>query len=415
MSKPAVLLSLVVTAVVAAGAGYWIGVSKEPAKPAPASRSVTTVPEGFAPPGLEGEVRDVLLMPDFLERTAALAALLDRLGPESLEAVRAAYDSVLLDLGDTELVLFGEWWGRFDPQAAFKWTNHSWSTRGSMPVISAIMRAWGRTDPQAAIGAASAARNNAVRRRWVDQALRGWDESVEDGALAYAESLSPGPDRQWALYVVTRRMVLRDGAAAAIAWAESLPDDDETFKLNAFRRVAGAAAEVDPELARAFAERHLEGPYGKGLARRAGMHWVDRDGDAAMRWLETLPPGEERDDGVLETFRHWMIVDRPAARSWMQQTPHEPWLDPAVSVYAKALGRQDPLAALEVAAAIRDPETRLPTLGVIAREWLVRDEAAADAWLDASDLPPDFIARIRTIPPGLREAIEQSADDEPAD
>lgn len=414
MSKPAVWTALLLTALVAGGAGYWLGTSEEPAEPAPASRSATTVPEGFAPPGLEGEVRDVLLMPDFLERTAALAALLDRLGPESLEAVRAAYDSVLLDLGDTELVLFGEWWGRFDPVTAFKWTNHNWSTRGSMPVISAIMRAWGRTDPQAAIGAASAARNNAVRRRWVDQALRGWDESVQDGALAYAKSLSPGPDRQWALYVVTRRMVLRDGPAAAIAWAESLPDDDEAFKLNAFRRVAGAAAEVDPELARAFAERHLAGPYGKGLARRVGMHWVERDGDAAMRWLESLPPGKERDDGVLETFRHWMIVDRPAARSWMQQTPHEPWLDPAVSIYAKALGRKDPLAALEVAAVIRDPEIRLPAMGAIAREWLVRDEAAADAWLDASDLPPDFIARIRTIPPGLREAIEESAADAPA-
>jgi hypothetical protein len=410
MSRSVSLIVLVVIVAAAAAIGYQAG-SRRPsaADPAPlrSPRSVTTVPDGFSPPGVTGEVRDVLLMPDFLARTEALAALLSRLGPESVEDVRAAYDSVLLDLGDTELVLLGEWWARFDPEAALAWTNRQWETRRSMPVIGAIMRAWGRTDPQAAIVAASAARNNAVRRRWIDQALRGWDESRYDGALAYAESLAQGPDRQWALYVVTRRRVLRDGPEAALAWAESLPDDDETFKLNAFRRVTGAAAEVDPELAAAFAERHLDGPYAKGLPYRVGMHWIDRDPDAALAWLKSLPEGANRNDGIQESFRHWMIVDRPAARAWIQSAEHAPWLDPAFSIYARGLGREKPEEALRLASGIHDPAIRLPTMGVIAREWLVRDPEAADAWLDQSDLPPDFVARIRIIPEGIRESIEQ--------
>jgi hypothetical protein len=237
-----------------------------------------------------------------------------------------------------------------------------------------------------------------VQRRWIDSVLRGWDESVHDGALEFAESLGPGPERQWALYVVTRRRVLRDGPEAVIAWVESLPDDDATFKLNAFRRVGGAAAEVDPQRATDFAERHLDGPYGNGLARRVGMRWVEREPKATMGWLSGLPAGERRDDGVRETYRRWLGIDRVSARQWIRSVEHERWLDPAVSVYARGLGQRDPDEAVRVAGRIHDPALRQRALGVIARQWLIRDEAAANAWLDRSDLPPEFVARIRVIP-----------------
>jgi hypothetical protein len=386
------------------GLGYWLAVPEATGPKLPPSRSVSTLTDDFAAPGLTGEVRRVLLMPDLFERTGALAELLGRLGPESLEPVREAYDSVFLDLGETELVLFGEWWARFDPRSALAWTNFSWSTRGSLPVLKAIMRAWGRSDPMAAIAAATVAPNARMRRIWTDSALRGWDESVHDGALEYAESLGHGEARQWALYIVTRRKLLRDGPEAAIAWAEALPDDDETFKLNAFRRLAGGLAEIDPQLAVAFAERHLDGPYAKGLPRRIGIRWVVQDPEAAMHWLASLPPGPNRDDGVQETFGRWLGLSRSGAEEWYASVEREPWLDPAVSIYAKRLGREgeEPLEALRMAEQIEDPELRNPTLGVIARGWLVRDEAAANAWLEQSDLPPEYIARIRVIPGAKR-------------
>jgi len=84
------------------------------------SRVVTgaVVPEGIA-----ADLHKVLLIPDDFERTAQLNALLAPLGPDALPAVRAAYDSVILDLGDVEIVQFVQWWGRFDPEAAFDWAR----------------------------------------------------------------------------------------------------------------------------------------------------------------------------------------------------------------------------------------------------------------------------------------------------
>lgn len=408
MSKLALFASLL-SAAVGLAVGHWSATHDLFTASRPtATRSVTTVPDDFAPPGLTGEVRDTLLIPDLLERTAALSSLLRGLGPEALPQVRDAYASVLLDLGDVEFVLLGDWWARFDPPGAMLWTNQNWQTRESTPVLQGIMRQWGRSDPMAAMVAASAAQNNQIRRRWIDSALRGWDESVHDGALEFAESLASGPDQQWALYVVTRRRVLRDGPEAALAWAESLPDDEPNFKLNAFRRVAGAAAEVDPLRAAEFAERHLDGPYSSGLPERVGTHWVLRDGDAAMRWLGGLGAGSNRDDGVRESFRLWMITDQSAAEQWIVGVEPAPWLDPAIALYAKRLGvKNQPEVALEWAGRIENPELRNPTIGSIARYWLVRDAAAANAWLEGSGLPPEYIARIRVLPAGFANSLER--------
>ena len=390
------------------GAGYWAGLAKERPRELrlPPSRSLPTVPDDFFMPGLAGEVREILLRPDLLERTAALATLLGQLGPESLEEVKEAYDSVFLDLDATELVLFGEWWAGFDPRSAIVWTSYKWNTRKSIPVHRGIMREWGRSDPRTAILATLSAPNPAVRRRWVDSILRGWEESVHGGALSYAESLGHGEDRQWALSVVARLMALRDGPEATIAWAESLPDDDGAFKLNAFRRVAGAAAAVDPLAGAAFAERHLDGPYSKGMARRVGMAWIDHDPEGAMRWLSTLPDNENRTDGVLETYRRWLRHDRAAARLWINTVELEPWVDGALSVHAKGMGKEDPLEAIRAASQITDPELRQGTLGVVAREWVIRDEEAGKAWLDRSGLPEDFIVRILAISPGMRSSVK---------
>lgn len=400
------VLIFVVAAFIGLGIGHQLwgpGRSAAPKPNLPSPRS-KAVPEDFAPVGLTGEIREILLEPDTFARTEALARRLSELGPESMEQVRDAYDGVLLDQGDTELVLFGEWWGGFDPNAALKWTDHHWNTRESVPVLRGVMRAWGRSDPVGAIGiAAVVAPNDIQRRLWIDYVLRGWDESVVDGALSYAESLAPGPERQWALTVVTRRRVMRDGPELVIAWAEALPDEpDPALKLNAFRRVAGSVAEVDVDLAVAFVERHMDGPYAKGLVERVGARWVNRDPEAAMRWLSSLPAGAARDDGVMETYRAWLARDRAAAQAWVPATPHDVWLDPAVALYARSISLQDPHRALDWAGGIADIDLRHGTVGGIARKWLMREPGSAEAWLAQSGLPEDLIRKIRIVPTDKR-------------
>jgi hypothetical protein len=365
-------------------------------------------------PGIAAEVREVLLNPDTLERTADLALLLNGLGPESITPVRAAYDSVFMDLGEIDLILLAEWWARHDPEDAFAWTRSEWQADHPV-VVFQVLRAWGRSDHEAALRAVQEFPQPALRRPYVDAVLSGWDESGDPGLLEWIEGLGAGHDRQRALYTVARRKVLHEGIEAAFRWAEDLPDDDEVYKLNAYRRVASSAAEVDPEAAAAWAERHADGEYGLQLPRRVGTRWAKRDPEAAMRWLSTLPPSWNRDDAVRETYRNWLRLDGDRATQWMREAPLEPWLEPAVALFAKKLSREDPETGLEWAGRISGEELRWGTVSVIARAWLLVDEEAAKGWIDGSAMPDLYRRKVFAIPEGIRRQLPGDGGEGPAD
>jgi hypothetical protein len=137
-----------------------------------------------------------------------------------------------------------------------------------------------------------------------------------------------------------------------------------------------------------------------------------------MRWLSTLPDGWNREDAVRETYRTWLRLGGDRPLEWLRAAELEPWLDPAVSLFAKKLSHEDREAALEWAGRISDEEIRWGTVGLIARAWLMTDEEAAKAWIDRAELPELYRRKIFEIPGGLKRraagtAEEPETSDEP--
>jgi len=366
------------------GLGYQTGLSHEPPRRAPTGAPGGVAPR--APAGVSGAVQEALANPDRLERTLEITRLLQRLGPESIGEVTAAYDAILVDVGDVSIVLLAEWWARHDPTGAFEWARRE--RMGSTPaVMAAVVRAWAERDPEEAARAVERIGNPERRRTSADALVRGWNDSGEPGLLDYLFGLPRGIDRQRVISVVTRRKVHQDGVEETFRWAEALADDPDRFKLNVFRRVATWATEIDPQRAAAWAARHGEAEYGKGLYRRVGTRWAQQDGRAAMTWLATLPAGEERDAGVQETYRVWLSRDNDVAMDWLRAAELEPWLEPALALYVQSLARQSPEQALQWTALIHDAERRREATIRIGRHWHQVDPDAAQAWLDRSGLP----------------------------
>ncbi len=389
-------------------AGYETGRSS-PRAPVP-YRDFRGETQGIAPLGAGAEVREVLLNPDPLERTAQLASLLGRLGPESLDDILQAYDTVFLDVGEIDLIVLGGWWARFDPQAAYKWTSMEW--RADHPSVAArVLRAWGRSDPEAAMRTAQDVSAPVIRRVSIHAVISGWEESGRPGSFEFVRDMLAGHERQRALLVVARRKVLRDGVEEAFRWAEAMPDADEAFKLNLVRRVASAAAEIEPQAAGAWAKQHFGSRYGAGLPQRVGTRWVKRDPEAALAWLSTLPPSKDRKNGVEETFRTWMRRDKPSAKAWMRAREQlGPWMDSAVSLYAVHLSGFAPEEGMVWAGKISDDELRTAAQTLVARWWLASDEVPAQAYLDGLDrdaFPEIFWKKVYEIPNGLRRRVRQ--------
>jgi hypothetical protein len=405
VSKKAASLLIVLAAVVGLLVGHQVGRLRAP------ERSYTA-PDQAPLSGVARQVRSALLENDLLVRVQRVSALLQQLGPEQLDDVRAGFASIFMDLGEIDQVLLVEWWARFDPKGALDWAYATWQAQDPA-ITSTIYRAWARQDPLAALEEAEKVPIDDLQIRYMQASLAGWEESGLPGLLEWVKSRPQGPRRQLAIAVVARRKVLREGPAAAFSWAEGFDDEDEAFKLNVLRQVASSAAEIEPNQAADWVETLLGTKYERGTPQRVGTRWARQDPEAALQWLSTLPPGIARDDAVRETFRRWILRDPDAALAYIENVSWEPWLDPAAHLMSRRLTGENIPAALAWAERIQPGELRWYAIGSVARAWSFRDLEAARAYVERSDLPPMMKRKVFEVPDhmkpgGFARALEEA-------
>ena len=357
-------------------------------------------------------VAEILKEKDPLRRLTELSALLSTLGPTAAPALVQAFEASPIGGGDPELVLLGMWWAHFDPQAAYKWTTTEPRAQFGN-VIAAIIRSWAHRDPKEALGTAQGLLFPVQRGLAIDAAIAGWDESGQPGLLEVVARLGD-IDRQRLAESVARRRVLALGPAGAFRWVESL-EADPAFQEMMTLRVASSAAESagGGTIAAAWAAPRVRSDDRiSGYPRRIATRWVMRDPEAAMAWLATLPAGADRSDGVAEAFRAWTGRDQQSAFTWMDKAELQPWNEPALAVYTRAIASERPKEAIERAQRITDPELRDATMIVIAQVWTKRDRAAAEAWL-AQPGVPDGVRRYFGTGKDDRAPLERPARAEP--
>ena len=389
------ILFAFLTAFLCFAAGFWLGPQyaiaptpyflamreSDPALYRSRQTSVDVVLAGDA-----SKVRDALLHSDLLVRTAKLGSLLSELGPDSLDDVRQAFDTVFLDLGDTELVIFAEWWARFDPHAAMDWSESEWRADHGAVRLQ-IMRTWGRIDPRGALVRAELGRGNkqADKASYFLAVIAGWEQSDQLGALAYLQAMGPGIQRQRMMVGFARRRVLRYGIDDAFKFILSLPDSDKLFKLNLMRRLVSSAVRVDAQQTASLSATLQGGPYFQGIPQRIAIRWVRKDPQATIQWLESLEDSDSRDDGVRETYRSWAAYDQEDAANWVMGTEHVPWRDHALAIHARHMQLGDFEEAIAAAEKIFDDELRQATLTMIVRVWGKNDPEAAGKYVDNAD------------------------------
>ena len=346
-------------------------------------------------PSRVGErLEEIFAEPDPIARIAELAPIFLDLPPEALPAVLEVYERSGLDGGDPELVLLGLWWARFDPRAAEQWTRTDWRAEYGA-VLQAVYRSWAHSDPEAAFASAAGQLRPAVRDVSLDAAIAGWDESGKPGLIERVRSL-PGLEKQRIGELLARRRVVSHGAEAALAWAEQLKP--RSFANIMALRVASAAAQADPEIAARWAEpRIAAAKRPTGLPRRIGTRWVRYAPEDAMAWLESLPAGKDREDGVTEAYRDWIKRDPEAAITWLEAQEMEPWNEAAFYIYMRGMASEKPAEMLALSERITDASLKEPAQIIVLRIWLGNDPEAAEAWIEQSSMPEGWVARARMV------------------
>jgi hypothetical protein len=294
----------------------------------------------------------------------------------------------------SEIELLLRFWATHEPAEASLWAKEKSPLVYRDAAVYAAVSTWAGVDPHAAANETWGwSVESANLERVVPVALvRGWYPAANGDTSELAEYISKRPIgilRQRVIAAFVRIMIEKDGSDAVMRWAESLPDDDESYKLSVFRRVIDALSLLDLDAGLRWCDEHCYGPYGNNLRSLVARNWALRDGPAALTWLSGTQAGHEKELAIRLTFGFWADRDREAALRWMaEQTADEPapWLAPTYPIYARLLSGEDPATAIEWAGRIEDDATRKHVLVRVARVWRHLDEAAAEEWLLQSPL-----------------------------
>ncbi len=361
----------------------------------------------------EERLVSILTTPDRLAREKRLLALFESLPPEEVGEVWASFKRVRPNLDASAILALMDWWAGFDPGSAFEIAG----TFGDLsPLAQAtVVRRFAQHDPMAARDAL-ADRKEGQSPQVVLALVRGWEESGQPGVWRHVEEMPMGALRQQAIATLVNQMLMSEGPDAMTAYVEGLPDaGPDHFKLLAFRQVAAALALRDPERAKAWVDRHAEGPFGEGLLFKAALSWALLDGEAAVTWLAGLPADDVQQYAMRAAYGFWLQQDRESARAWLQKSGEmSPALEPAWILLVFDIGQDDPRAGLDLLStlAIGDEVRESTTVGLVSA-WAQRNPGEAQSWLDSAGLPEDVVEKIKKARPPKRRAAARPAKVDP--
>ncbi len=385
-----------------------VGITACDPKPAPKSGVSRTVEPAATAEGetladvVRKSLEDILRDQDAYARAQRLAVLLPTLGPELVPVVVQALENTTLDLGATEIELLVRFWAIHEPEEASRWSVETSPPGYRLAAVMTSLSLWAAADPQAAAIATEqwAAQNPDVRDGVQIALVRGWFTADPVALARYIHDIDMGYARQRSLATYIRATIQAQGIEAAVRWAESVPDDDATYKMAVYRQTAAALPLFDHAAVLRWCEAHCEGPHGNNMRSIIARRWARSDGAAALAWLEeTAPEGHDKDLAVRATFALWGQIDREAVLAWMetQTATGEPeaWLRPVFPVYARLLSEDSPADAVEWAERIEGDEEREIVLGMLLRAWRQIDADAADGWLLQSSLSEETREKLR--------------------
>ncbi len=315
-----------------------------------------------------------------LDRSRALLALIDQLGPADFQAAVDHFRS----LGLTE-ERFGEYalllsaWAKVDPLTALAYAREN--TGGGF-ATNTILTTWASTDPEAAIRWAEANHTGEGANPYMAGIIRAIAATDPARATQLLTSLPRSRERGEALDAFLPHL-LRQGTEATQSWIATLTDD--ALRNGAIMRVSDQLAAIDPAGTAAWL---LQNP-GEATQRRIDnvfSAWARKDEQAAMTSLAGLPAGEIRSNALRGLIRSVAMKDPNAAAAVMDRFPGDV-TDRVVRNFVWHSFGNDPSAAISQISRITNEQDRERMYRRTLDAWIERDSAAAANWAQANPLP----------------------------
>ncbi len=315
-----------------------------------------------------------------LERSRALLAYLEQLGPGDFENAVAHFRSLGITdsrIGEYSMLLSA--WAQADPVAALTYAKAN--TRGEL-ARDTILTTWAANDPEAALRWAQSNHEGDGANPYLPGIIRGLAESNPARASELLAAMPRSVERGKGLDFLLPHLH-QQGPDAVRDWIASLNDD--SLRNGAMTRAADQLAKTDPAGTVSWL---LANPGEASRSRMDNVYsaWAGKDPRAALNSLATLPAGENRSNALRGVISNMAVEDPNSAISLMNRYPADVNDQVVQSFVWHSLG-SDPVAAIDQIARIGDEGQRNQMYRRALGHWLDRDPAAAQAWIQANPLP----------------------------
>ena len=339
-------------------------------------------------------ILDIIGERDLFGRTEKLISVLRAVPADQTPVFEEVLKQIKVPNRELDRLLIVTAWAKHDAPAATRWTKnreHDEVVRSAM--YTETVYAWVVEDPGSFLADMEMAlyMKPGIEVSMMRALIRGWFDSGEPHLEEYIRDMTPqSMDRQRAVDILVRLMIERDGAAATIEWAKTLPGDG-TYRATVYSRVAGQVAAVDSKLAVDWCAEVCGSPLGEGMPHMMAVRWAKESPQEAMDFIVSLPDAVGVRTGARAAYRRFLIDEPEQSSAWMERTTEEqrrgPVMQGSVGMYINKLsGQGQPLKAIEWLGYLQKEEEREARLIPILRRWLRRDEPAAEAWIAQSSM-----------------------------
>jgi hypothetical protein len=324
-----------------------------------------------------------------VDRSRALLAFIDQLTPEDFEAAVAHFRSLGMTedrMGEYGMLLSA--WAKVNPLAALSFARQNTRSRFA---TDTILTTWASIDPDAALRWAEANHTGDGANPNLAGVIRGIAATDPQRATQLLTSMPKSIGRGQALDAMMPYL-LAQGNDATRLWIAAISDD--SLREGAMLRAAERMAATDPA---GTVDWLLANP-GEATQRRMDdvySIWAQRDEQAAMRSLATLPAGEIRSDALRGVVTSAAVGDPARAISIMDRFPADVDYGVVRNFIWHSFGN-DPAMAVNQITRIADAGQREQMYLRAVSRWIERDPAAASTWMQANTLPPSVQQQLQS-------------------
>jgi hypothetical protein len=329
---------------------------------------------------------EVLSNNDPIDRTANFIDMLRRIDRSNAFEILDAFEQGEFGFDRSrEYSLFLYAWGQVDGAAA---TKHLQEQDGGgwdkMRDLQSALSGWATQNPDQAVEWAKA-NWKGEENPYLIGVINGVAKTDLTRATQLAESLPYGRVRGMAADVLVDGH-LQKGEQAAMDWAESI--QDERLRQGIIQRTAMKVGQKEPAMAADWVLRNTSPERQRETVEMIMDTWARRDPAQAAQWVDGQANAETRAASQAALAGQWARRDAEAAGQWLSTKTPGPELDPAIESYVRSVRRHDPARAMQWAGAIQDTEKRRGTLEKVMNDWMERDAAAAQEFLNRKPPAP---------------------------